>query len=153
LDVTASDFEKVFEVTGASVTIIYDRSDTVASVQSYLLQRNARVVCNNPLARHFFPAYPMFAIQHSGTLLNNELKDKLADFLASLYPNKPLELFDLTSVLTRTGSNYMLMPQEAAFLIHKADRRIKVIRSKNIVFLGNQFHVMEDLSRVTVNGE
>jgi len=153
LDTVADSFEKVFEVTGASVTIGYDRSDTVASVQSYLLQRDARVVCNNPLARHFFPAYPMFSIEHTGTLLNSELKDKIADFLSSLYPNRPLEVFDLTSVLTKTGSSYMLMPQEAAFLVHRSDRRIKVIRSKNIVFLGNQYHIMEDLSRVTINGE
>ena len=148
-----SSFDRVYEAAGSSVTVEYDRSGLVSDVQDYLLGKAYRVVCNNPLARHYLPAYPMMSIESSGGKLNDiQLKQFVSEYLSSLYPNKPLELFDLLSVFTRRGATFVNLPQEAAFLIHGPDRKISVIRGKNIVTLGNQYHIMEDLSRVKVNG-
>ena len=54
--------DAVFTLPGANVVVEYDWASTVESVQDYLLQPSVRVVCNNPLAKHFFPAYPRFTI-------------------------------------------------------------------------------------------
>lgn len=153
LSEAANSFERVYEVAGSSVTVDYDRSGLVNDVQNYLLDKNYRVVCNNPLARHYFPAYPMISVVRSGgKLSDSDFKQYVSEYLASLYPNKPLELFDLLSVFTRRGATFVNLPQEAAFLVHGPDRKISVVRDKNIVTLGNQYHIMEDLSRVKVNG-
>ena len=94
----------------------------------------------------------MSIVRSGGKLNDTQLKQFVSEYLSSLYPNKPLELFDLLSVFTRRGATFVNLPQEAAFLIHGPDRKISVTRGKNIVALGNQYHIMEDLSRVKVNG-
>lgn len=149
----AASFDIAYEVAGSSAVVNYDSASLVHDVQDYLLNKDTRVVCNNPLARHYLPAYPMMSITATGSKLSNtELKDYVAEFLGSLYPNKPLELFDLTSVFSKRGATFVKFPQEAAFLVYGEDRRISVVRDKNIVALTNQYHIMEDLSRVKVNG-
>jgi hypothetical protein len=152
LDSFSSNFTSVFEVAAASVVITYDQSDLVAEVQSYMLQPFARVVCNNPLARHYLPAYPMMSITHNSSRSDALVKDDIATYLSTLYPNKALEVSDLLGILNSGGSSYIKLPQEVSFLIHSSDRRISIVRGKDIIRMSKQFHIMEDLSMVKVNG-
>ena len=153
LSKTATSFETVYEVAAANVTLSYEQSDLVQSAQTFMLQPFTRVVCNNPLVRHYLPAYPIASISHTGPRSNALVKDDLATFFSSLYPNKPLEVSDLLGVLQSGGSTYIKLPQEAAFLVHDESRRLKVVRGKDVIVLGTQYHIMEDISMVKVNGE
>ena len=148
---SADSFEDVYELPGAEVTVSYDTAPTLASVQSYMLNPNVRVVCNNPLVRHYFPAYPLMSVIYSGSLNASHVEEKIASFLSTLYPNLPLEVYSMVSMLSRLGVTYLQSPQEVGFIVHDKDRNITVVRDKNRVSLSKQSHVMEDMSLVNVN--
>jgi hypothetical protein len=145
----ASSFEDVYEVAGARVTIRYDRSQTVSDVQAYMLQPSARVVCNNPLVRHFFPAYPMMSVNYGGNVTEERVREKVGDFLTTIYPNSPLTIYDLQTALTRDGVTYLRLPQEVAMLVYDKDRKRRLVRDTNIVTLGPQFHYMAEVDGIT----
>jgi hypothetical protein len=152
LDEAASSLEDALPLAGASVVVSYDRAGTVADIQSYMLQPEARVINNNPLVRHFLPAYPVMAIQYSGNVTVADLTSKVSTFLSSLYPNRSLEVFDLSTVLERAGATYVEFPQQVAFLTHDENRNIRLLRSENVLTLGAKFHIMEivdDLVTIT----
>tara|TARA_Y100000114_G_scaffold22257_2_gene18015 strand:+ start:7676 stop:14506 length:6831 start_codon:yes stop_codon:yes gene_type:complete len=148
---TAADFEDAYEVAGAGVTINYDTAPTVDSIQSYMLSPNSRVLCNNPLVRHYFPAYPFMTITYTGEMSEDTVRDSISSLLSGLYPNLPLEIYTLTASLARLGVKYLSSPQEAGFVVYDADRNISVVRSQDIVALTKQAHIMEDMSLVTIN--
>jgi hypothetical protein len=139
-----------YALPAANVTIEYDLVSTVDGVQNYLLQPSVRVVCNNPLARHFFPAYPVLDISYSGAISEDAVLDTVKAYLSTLYPNAPLEVFDLTTLLGRNGATYVTFPQEAAFIVHDETRVIRIERSRDRVLLDKRWHVMEDVSRVNI---
>ena len=144
-------FEDVYELAAADVTISYDTAPTVSSIQDFVLSPTVRVLCNNPLVRHYFPAYPIMSISYAGGLSTQAVSDSIQGLLSSLYPNLPLEVYALSSRLSRLGVTYLENPQEVGFIIHDADRNISIVRSKNRVALNKQTHLMEDMSRVTIN--
>ena len=148
---TAVNFEDTYEVAGAGVTINYDTAPTVDSIQSYMLSPNSRVLCNNPLVRHYFPAYPFMTITYTGEMSEDTVRDRISSLLSGLYPNLPLEIYTLTAALARLGVKYLSSPQEAGFVVYDADRNISVVRSQDIVALTKQAHIMEDMSLVTIN--
>jgi len=145
LDEAATTVEDAIPLSGSSVVIKYDRAAAVGDIQSYMLQPGARVINNNPLVRHFMPAYPLMSVQYRGPVTSEELRIKLSTFLSTLYPNRPLEVFDLVSVLERAGATYVVFPQQVAFLTHDEDRVIRVVRSQDIVTLDSKYHIMEIL--------
>ena len=110
-----------------------------------------RVVNNNPLVRHYLPAYPMLDISCSGAPTRETILSTLDDYFTSLYPNLPLEVYDLLSSLYRINVNQVTLPLEVSFLVHDEDRRIRVISSKDVVELNKRFHIMSDMSRVVIN--
>ena len=136
---------------GALTTIEYEHAPTVGTVQDWLLNEYERVVVNNPLARHYLPAYAVMSVNFSGPLSSNQVAGYIDTYLATLYPNKPLDVFSLTSMLGRYGVKGMAFPQEAAFLAYGADRVLEVVRDKNVVALGKKFHIMGDTTGVAVN--
>lgn len=144
-------FEDVYELAAADVTVSYDTAPTIGSVQDFVLSPTVRVLCNNPLVRHYFPAYPIMSISYAGGLSTQAVSESVQGLLSSLYPNRPLEVYALSSRLSRLGVTYLENPQEVGFIIHDADRNISIVRSKNRVALNKQTHLMEDMSRVTIN--
>lgn len=153
LDEAATTMEDALPLVGASVVVSYDRAGAVADIQSYMLQPEARVINNNPLVRHFLPAYPVMEIQYRGGVSVSEMTNKVSTFLSSLYPNRPLEVFDLATVLERAGATYVAFPQQVAFLVHDERRNIRILRSEDVLTLDSRFHIMEivdDLVTITV---
>ena len=129
--------------------VVYDYSPTVASVQSYM-QGSERNLCQNPLVQHYFPAYPAMYIQVGGGVSTTLVFAALRDYFARLYPNKPAEVYDIASVLTRLGVTRVVYPQTVAFVTHDEDRRMKIVRSDDRVELTKRYHIMEDLTLVVV---
>jgi hypothetical protein len=144
--------EDVFALPGADVTLTYERSQAVANVQGLLLDKDLRVVCNNPLSKHFFPAYPFAGIDYGDSGLSaSEVKVLLEQFFKTLYPNKPLELYDVAALMARNGVGYVRFPQTLSFLAHDENRVMRIVRDENIIYLNKRFHIMEDASGIIIN--
>jgi len=149
---TQKDFSKPYALPGADVTVTYDRSQSVADIQSYLLNKAMRVVCNNPLSKHFFPAYPMTGLSYGDSRLSpTEVRTYLEEFFKTLYPNKPLELYDISALLAKRGVGYVQFPQYVAFLVHDENRVVRIVRSEDVIYLNKRFHIMEDTTGVVIN--
>jgi len=151
LEPSSGSFEDVYALPGASVIVSYDKAPLVSSIQSYLLGKSTRVVCNNPLCRHYFPAYPLFTINYTGGVGVSTIKDAVSDYMNTLYPNNPLEVFDLTSVLSRKNVDYVSYPQEAAFLCHDENRKLFLKTANDVLTLNQRYHIMEDMAGVNIN--
>lgn len=147
-----NDFAAPYPLPGAEVTISYDKAPVVSDIQSFLLDKSLRVVCNNPLSKHFLPAYPLVSLNYGDSNLSPfAVKALIEDFFKTLYPNKPLELYDLSALLARKGVGYVEFPQYVSFLVHDEDRVLRIIRDVDIIYLSKHFHIMEDVSGVLVN--
>ena len=75
----------------------------------------------------------------------------LEEHFKTLYPNAPLELYDISAIMARKGVGYIQFPQVVEFLLHDENRVLKVARSVDIIYLNKRFHIMEDLAGITVN--
>jgi hypothetical protein len=149
---TADSLDVAYPLPGSLTTLSYEWAPTVSAVQSYMLQPFVRVANHNPLVRHFLPAYPVINIQYRGptTLTADVVLAKVQEYLGSLYPNRPLELFDLVTVLERAGATFVQFPQQAAFLTYDANRTARLIRSDNVIRLDRRYHVMESADMLTI---
>ena len=151
LEEAATSFEEAYELAGVGATITYDRAPEVSAIQDYMLDASVRVLCNNPLVKHYFPAYPLMTITCTGGSSKEDLEDRLASHLATLYPNLPLEVYSISSMLASEGVTYQKNPQEVGFIVHDSERNVYVSRSTDIATLNKQTHIMEDLSLVNIN--
>ncbi len=151
LEESASSFEEAYETAGAGVTVKYEYSPEAASIQDYMLDSSVRVLCNNPLVRHYLPAYPVMEIECTGGSSSSVIESRIANLFSTLYPNLPLEVYAISSLLASEGVVYQKNPQEVGFLVHDAERNIYVSRSMNRASLNKQTHIMEDLSLVSIN--
>ncbi len=147
----AGSWEDSFEVSGRTIDITYERSQLVEDIQAFLLSDFDRVVCNNPLSRHYFPAYLYLALGTRGGTSLTEQKTAIVSYLSSLFPNKTLEAFDLEMVLARLGVDFVDHPVNMSFLVHDKDRKRTMFRSESALTLSKQFHIMEDDTNISVN--
>ena len=150
LDSEATNWSAAF-VTSAELVVDYERSQLVDDVQAYLLSDFSRVVCNNPLARHYLPAYVYLSLTVNTSNSGDFMKTKVADFIRSLFPNRVLQAHDLAMVLANSGATYVENPIVLKFLMHDATRNISVVRSENAILLDDKFHIMENTDNITVN--
>jgi len=146
----ATDTSEMFVTASSTVDVLYDRSQIVEDIQSYVLSDYGRVINNNPLARHYFPAYLYMNLQVSGGKSAEELKDDVSEYVGQLFPNKELETYDIDGVLSRGGVTSVQHPIEVLFLTHNSQREIVPVRSNTAVTLGKTYHIMEDSTNITV---
>ena len=140
-----------YVVPAASVIVTYDRAPQVDAIQSFMLLKSERVQNHNPLVRHYLPAYPLIEIDYSGSIDPDVVKTAVGNYLATLYPNKPLEVFSLLAAVRALNVPYVSLPQKAGFMTIREDRTIVVERSMDVVYLDDRFHIMGDLSGITIN--
>ena len=118
---------------------------TVSSAQGILLLDSERVVNDNPLARHFYPAYVRMAFTYSGGSAATIVKADLIAYINGLQPGDPLESYDLKGVARDRNANYVQAPLTMVVVVHQKDRTLKVYRSVDRVTLArNEFFVADE---------
>lgn len=146
----ATSFNEAFICPTASIGIEYQRSQLVEDIQSYLLQDTNRVVNNNPLARHYLPAYLHLSLITDGGKDVEDLKSDLVKYLLSLFPNKTLEAYDIERVMVNGGVEFVQHPINLTYIVHNADRTVEMLRSDNAITLDSKYHIMEDDENITI---
>lgn len=149
LPATATSMETALTTPRALLTIEYEHAPEVDSLQSAFLRPSNRVTCNSPLVRHHFPAYPVVGIRYSGTAVEADVEAALLEFFVRLYPNLPLEAYDVMATLSKLDVEDVEGPIEVGYLTIDADRAISLRSSMNRVDLDRSFHVMGELDYVT----
>ena len=107
-----------------SIRLDYEYAPTVAEVQSLLLSDDNRVLCADPLARHFLPAYVSLDITYVGGNKTSTVAGALSDYINGLSAVDELDLSELERILHNNGVAKYDHPIRLITLTHDLDRRI-----------------------------
>lgn len=135
----------------ALLTVEYEHAPEVSDLQTAFLRPNLRVTCNSPLVRHHLPAYPVIGINYVGLSGVDDIEAALLKFFVRLYPNSPLEAYDVLTELGKLEVSDVEGPVEVGYLTIDKDRVIKLSKSLDRVELERSFHVMGEIDYVSIN--
>jgi hypothetical protein len=145
---SAVSFEDAYITARSEIEISYDRSQLVDDVQAFALTDFSRVVCNNPLVRHYFPAYLYMTLSFRGSRSSQQIKDGILSFVSRLSPNRVLSSFELENVLGKLGVSEIEHPISLAYLLYGEDRKPSIIRLDSELSLSERSHIMDDDSKI-----
>lgn len=137
---------------GSPVTVTYETAPEVVSSQQLMMRTDIRNATSNPLARHFFPAYPAMDLTYNGTVDAATIQAALTTLFVGLYPNKALVASDVIGALLKSGATTVKGPLQVGYLVVGADRRYRLLLSQDSVTLPAGYHVMGELDYVQING-
>lgn len=135
------------KIAGQNLQFNYDNAELVEELQRFFNSPLDRVVCDNPLVRHFLPSYPIIDIHYFGGSTENVVAQDIIDFINSIpAEDNQIRIDALVRLCQRRGARSIIMPLEVVSLTHGLDRRIKSMRSENSV--GVDFPVFKGVNKM-----
>ncbi len=135
------------KIAGQNLQFNYDNAELIEELQRFFDSPLDRVVCDNPLVRHFLPSYPIIDIHYFGGSTEDVIAQDIIDFINSIpAEDNQIRIDALVKLCQRRGARSITMPLEVVSLTHGLDRRIKSIRSENSV--GIDFPVFKGVNKM-----
>ena len=128
---------------GRLLRITYDYAPLVDQIQRLLTSESDRILCANPLVRHFMPSYVYLDLNISGGNAPQTIAAGLIASIEALQPTDDLDVSKLEKVLHNNSVIRYDHPVTALIVTHDLDRRLVGFRSVNkigddeIVFNGS----------------
>lgn len=116
---------------GKLLRIRYDYAPLVDRVQSLLTSEADRILCANPLARHFLPSYVYMDVTIQGGNASSKIAADLISDIESLQPTDALDVSQLENALHRNSVIRYDHPLWVITVTHDLDRRMVGVRSMN----------------------
>jgi hypothetical protein len=113
------------------VRIAYDLAPLVGQLQSFMTSEQDRVLCANPLVRHFLPSYVSLDVTYTGGDASATIAEALRTFVTSLEPTDPLDVSEAENILHGHGATRYDHPVTWFSLTHDLDRRLVLMKSDN----------------------
>jgi hypothetical protein len=123
----------------SSFTVTYDIAPLVDQVQSLLNSRDDRILCANPLARHFLPSYVYLELAGSGGSSSSAIS-AIQDHILAMEPEDVLNVSVLEGLLHSSGLSSYTHPIELAVVTHDLDRRYVLTRNESSIS-DNSLHI------------
>ena len=120
--------ENKISVEGITLDIEHDYSSLVAGVQSVLLSAENRVLCADPLARHFLPSYVYFDVTATGGS-DAGMGQAIADHINGLEPEAVIDISVLEKYLHENNVTTYRHPLTVQIVTHDLDRKPVLTRS------------------------
>jgi hypothetical protein len=122
-------------LTGRTLAINYQTAPLVAQAQEFLTNRADRILCANPLARHFIPSYVYFSLDKYSANLTTPLTvaQAISDYIGSLDPTDVLEVSKIEGILQGFGVTSYAHPLYLYAVAHDLSRRSVLSRSEDVV--------------------
>jgi hypothetical protein len=118
-------------VDGQGVEIRYSWAPLVAQIQNFATSRQERVVCSDPLIRHFLPSYVAIQGTYKGGTVTDEVYKSVAELIRALAPLDELAVSAIEDVLRVGGATDWDHPMEVVAVTHDLDRRVVADRSSD----------------------
>jgi hypothetical protein len=115
-----------------TLAVSYEFSQLVSDIQAFLRSDDNRVLCADPLARHFLPAYVYLEIPAVGGNTVNMVSD-ITNYILGLQPTDSLDLSQIEKLLHANRVVTYRHPIEMIVLTHDLDRRIVMTRSSDLI--------------------
>jgi len=119
---------------GATFSITHDFSELVNQVQSLLLSDENRILCADPLARHFIPSYVYLDVAAQGGDMTR-MSTTIVDFINALEPEAVLDVSQMEKYLHDADVTSYSHPIYIHILTHDLDRRMVLTRSDDAIGL------------------
>lgn len=124
--------ENLLLIAGRRVAIQYQLAPAVAQVQDLLSSQADRVLCANPLARHFLPSYVSFSVSPSVVAEDAQLiATKIYDYIEGLSSTQYVELSKIEGVMQAGGVTDYPHPLYMYAVAHDLDRRLVLTKSES----------------------
>ena len=124
--------ENLILLAGRRISIQYQLASSVAQVQDLLRSTADRVLCANPLARHFLPSYVSFYLEPSAVEEDAlSVATKIAEYITALGSTEYVELSKIEGVLQAGGISSYKHPLYLYAVAHDLDRKIVLTKSDN----------------------
>jgi hypothetical protein len=120
--------ENKISIEGVTLNIEHDYSGLVAGAQSVLLSADNRVLCADPLARHFLPSYVYFDVVATGGS-SVAMGAAIADYIDGLEPEEVLDISILEKYLHQNDVTSYRHPLTLQIVTHDLDRKAVLTRS------------------------
>jgi hypothetical protein len=116
---------------GTGLRITHDTAPVVGQIQTLLTSAADRILCANPLTRHFLPGYVYLDINISGGNTPSKIATEIITDIEALEPTEDLDVSKLERILHNNSVIRYDHPIEVLVLTHDLDRRIVGFRSVN----------------------
>lgn len=113
------------------IDVAHDYSALVASVQSVLLSADNRVLCADPLARHFLPSYVYFDVEAVGG--SSAMGEAISDYIDGLEPEEALDISVFEKFLHQFEVTSYNHPLTVQILTHDLDRKAILTESESVI--------------------
>ena len=125
--------ESMIALEARQLRIEHTGAPLVAQLQSFLTSEADRVLCANPMARHFLPSYVYFDLNYVGGNSSATIAEALAANIEGLQPTDYLDVSKLEKVLHQQGVTRYDHPVSVLVVTHDLDRRLVLTKSENAV--------------------
>lgn len=138
-------------VHGTGLQIKYNRPEAIQSVQNFVTQTMHRNICQDPLVRHFFPAFIYLEIAYAGGASEEDMRLALKTFIENLDPEEYLTAYDIEKLFRKKSATNVPNPIDIVAIHWKKDREISVDRSYDRVLVDRTtcYLVFNNLAGVT----
>ena len=124
--------ENLLLLAGRRIAIQYQTAPAVAQVQDLLNSQADRVLCANPLARHFLPSYVSFTVSPSVVDEDAQLiATKISEYIDGLSSAQYVELSKIEGVMQGGGVTNYPHPLYMYAVAHDLDRRLVLTKSES----------------------
>ena len=141
--------ENATQLAGQQLSISYEYSSTVQSLQSFVSSEGERVINDSPLARHLVPHYVRFDLTYAGGSLPAVIMPYIDDYVQSVAPDVPLESSDVQKIVSDKGSVSITNPVDLMAVVCNFDRTINLVRSNNSLTTGRLAAFIPDVITLT----
>jgi hypothetical protein len=124
------DFVSRLPIDGQRIDVRYSWAPLVAQIQRFVSSQQERVVCADPLVRHYLPTYIAVDISYRGGAEPSALYEDIAALIDSIDPaSDALAVSEVENVVRQGGSTDWTHPIELVAVTHDLDRRVVADRS------------------------
>lgn len=118
---------------GQSLQVGYEYAPLVAQVHQFLLSKEERTICANPIARHYLPSFVYLDISYEGGVATpTEMATAIATAIENLDPEDALSLArEIETVMRQQGASDWSHDIWITTVTHDRDRRLVGNRSRD----------------------
>lgn len=125
-------------LSGQTIQFTYDNAPLVEELQRFFNSPLDRVVAANYLLRHFLPAYVYLDAAYVGGSDTGVVAKDLIDYINTIPPAvNQIIASTVEKLIQQRGATQVTLPITLIALVHDVDRKIRGLRSQNIVGAGS----------------
>lgn len=133
-----SELDNKFSLAGQNIQITYNNAPVVEDLQAFFDSPLDRVTAANMLVRHFLPGYVILDADYTGGADEDSVATEIISYINNIDPDiAEIRTDIIQDIIKRKGASTVTLPLTLISLFHGTDRRVRGMRSKTSIGIGN----------------